>query len=126
MAKSKIEAEFSYNNLKVVVFANPPTEDRTKTFRTIAPSRAYKEEGSGEWKYGTSFSAADVLVLQKLLGQAVDYVMACEQSEAEERRRSFKSAWPKRKGKKVKDDADEPLGPPVEDEPPPKDEDRPF
>jgi hypothetical protein len=126
MAKTKIEAEFSFGHLKVVVFANPPTADRKKTFRTIAPSRAYKEEDSGEWKYCTSFSVADTLVLQKLLGQAVDYVVAREQAETEERRRGVRSTLPKHKNKKVKDDVDEPAGLLGDYEPPPVDEDRPF
>lgn len=127
MAGSKIEAEFSFGTVKVVIFANPPTGERAATYRTLAISKAYKDEASGEWQYGTSFDVRDTLVLAKLLEQAVDYVMACEQKEASDRRAANRSAWKKRKRKKDGDeDAAELPATATQDDTPPIAEDRPF
>lgn len=134
MAKSIIEAEFSFGLVKVVVFANPPRENRENTYRTLGVSRAYKDAASGKWKYTSSFDARDALVLQRLLTQAVDYVVACEQEEAAERRQRREWRQANREYARSFDEspgtapsvAEPPDTEPSATKPPPANEDIPF
>lgn len=75
MSKSKPEKKFSCGLVNVAVFLNQTTD---RPFRSLVVSKAYKNPNSNKWEYGSSFTAADAIVLRRLLDMAVDYMIEAD------------------------------------------------
>ena len=68
---------FRLNNVSISIFENESERDGQKSrYHRAKIDKRYRDQKSGEWKSTTSFSLDELLRLQHLIGNAVDFMAA--------------------------------------------------
>jgi hypothetical protein len=114
------EITFSIRNVKVAIFANVGQGDSGGewTYYTATPSVSYKNKQDGTTKYGQSFSLGDMVILERLLRQAADWMQHAESLAREESQRMRRNRGrPVADTIEATDEEDDPPGDPGEEAP---------